>query len=54
MNSKPKIEERKAQPYAAIRMQVPIPFGKYLQPAWSKVHGWPAKGSATGRRSSAI
>jgi len=40
MNSKPKIEERKAQPYAAIRMQVPIPFGKYLQPAWSKVHGW--------------
>jgi effector-binding domain-containing protein len=40
MNSKPKIEDRKAQPYAAVRMQVPIPFGKYLQPAWSKVHGW--------------
>ena len=40
MISKPKIETREAVHYAAIRMQVPIPFGKYLQPAWSKVHRW--------------
>ena len=40
MNSEPKIEQRAAHPYAAIRMQVPIPFGKYLQPAWSRVESW--------------
>lgn len=40
MNSEPKIEQRSAQPYAAVRLQVPIPFGKYLQPAWAKVQKW--------------
>jgi effector-binding domain-containing protein len=40
MNSNPVIEYRNAHPYAAIRMKVPIPFGKVLQPAWSKVHSW--------------
>jgi effector-binding domain-containing protein len=40
MNSKPKIEHRQAHPYAAVRMAVPIPFGKFLQPAWTKVHDW--------------
>jgi effector-binding domain-containing protein len=40
MNTKPQIEPRPAHPYAAIRMTVPIPFGKFLQPAWDKVHEW--------------
>jgi effector-binding domain-containing protein len=40
MISGPKVEQRPAHPYAAVRLQVPIPFGKYLQPAWSKVHKW--------------
>lgn len=40
MITKPKIEPRSEHPYAAVRMRVPIPFGKYLQPAWSKVHEW--------------
>ena len=40
VNTKPIIEHRGAQPYAAIRMQVPLPFGKFLQPAWAKVNTW--------------
>ena len=40
MKTIPSIEQREAHPYAAIRMQVPVPFGKFLQPAWSKVHTW--------------
>jgi effector-binding domain-containing protein len=40
MNSEPVIERRPAHPYAAIRLQVPIPFGKYLTPAWSRVDRW--------------
>ena len=40
MSTEPKIERRKKQYYAAIRMAVPIPFGKYLQPAWNEVYGW--------------
>ena len=36
----PKIEPRKKQNYVAIRMTVPIPFGKYLQPAWDEVYEW--------------
>ncbi len=36
----PKIEHRKKQNYVAIRMTVPIPFGKYLQPAWNEVYEW--------------
>jgi len=36
----PKIERRKKQNYVAIRMAVPIPFGKYLQPAWDEVYDW--------------
>ena len=40
MISEPKIERRKKQNYVAIRMAVPIPFGKYLQPAWNEVYDW--------------
>jgi effector-binding domain-containing protein len=40
MITQPKIERRKQQHYAAIRMAVPIPFGKYLQPAWDEVDDW--------------
>lgn len=40
MNTEPKIEFRPARPYAAVRMQVPIPFGEFLDPAWGKIAGW--------------
>ena len=40
MITEPKIEHRKKQNYVAIRMAVPIPFGKYLQPAWDEVYNW--------------
>jgi effector-binding domain-containing protein len=40
MISQPKIERRKKQHYVAIRMAVPIPFGKYLQPTWDEVYDW--------------
>jgi effector-binding domain-containing protein len=40
MFTEPKIERRKKQHYVAIRMAVPIPFGKYLQPAWNEVYAW--------------
>jgi effector-binding domain-containing protein len=40
MLSQPQVEKRLAHPYAAMRMAVPIPFGKFLQPAWAKVHNW--------------
>ena len=40
MLTEPKIERRKKQHYIAIRMAVPIPFGKYLQPAWDEVYDW--------------
>jgi effector-binding domain-containing protein len=40
MITEPKIERRKKQNYVAIRIAVPIPFGKYLQPAWDEVYDW--------------
>ena len=40
MITEPKIERRKKQHYVAIRMAVPIPFGKYLQPAWDEAYDW--------------
>lgn len=40
MITEPKIERRKREHYVAIRMAVPIPFGKYLQPAWDQVYDW--------------
>jgi effector-binding domain-containing protein len=40
MVTEPKIKPRKKQNYVAIRMGVPIPFGKYLQPAWNEVYEW--------------
>ncbi len=40
MKPKPRLENRSAMPFAAIRAQVPIPFGQYLQPMWSEVHDW--------------
>ena len=40
MLTEPKIERRKKQNYVAIRMAVPIPFGKHLQPAWNEVYEW--------------
>lgn len=43
MITEPKIEKRRKQNYVAIRMAVPIPFGKYLQPAWDEVYDWMVK-----------
>ena len=43
MVTEPKLERRKKQYYVAIRMAVPIPFGKYLQPAWNEVYEWMAQ-----------
>jgi effector-binding domain-containing protein len=40
MITEPRIESRREQQYVAIRMAVPIPFGKYLQPAWNEVYDW--------------
>jgi len=40
MITEPQIERRRKQNYVAIRMAVPIPFGKYLQPAWDEVYDW--------------
>lgn len=40
MITEPRIERRKKQHYAARRLAVPIPFAKYLQPAWKEVYGW--------------
>jgi effector-binding domain-containing protein len=40
MDPEPRIEYRPEHHYAAIRLQVPIPFGKFLSPAWSKIHNW--------------
>ena len=40
MLTKPKLETRQVQHYTAIRMAVPIPFGKYLQPSWNEVNRW--------------
>jgi len=40
MINEPKIKRRKKQYYVARRMAVPIPFGKYLQPAWDEVYDW--------------
>ena len=40
MITNPRIERRKKLQYAARRLAVPIPFGKYLQPAWDEVHDW--------------
>jgi effector-binding domain-containing protein len=40
MITEPKIMRRKKKNYVAIRMAVPIPFGKYLQPAWDEVYDW--------------
>jgi effector-binding domain-containing protein len=40
MLSEPKLEQRAAQPYAAIRAAVPIPFGKYLPSLWDEVDHW--------------
>lgn len=40
MSIEPKLEQRRKQHYVAIRMAVPIPFGKYLQPTWDEVYEW--------------
>jgi effector-binding domain-containing protein len=40
MVTQPKLKNRQQQYYAAIRTQVPIPFGRYLQPLWKKVNDW--------------
>jgi len=44
--STPRLEQRSAQPFVAIRMQVPIPFGQYLGPAWQEVSAWLAQRGA--------
>jgi effector-binding domain-containing protein len=40
MVTQPKLKNRQQQYYATIRTQVPIPFGRYLQPLWKKVNDW--------------
>ncbi len=40
MIDEPRLENRKEQPYVAIRAQVPIPFGSYLGPLWAEVEAW--------------
>jgi effector-binding domain-containing protein len=40
MVTQPKLENRKEQPYAAIRTALSIPFGPTLQPLWDEVSGW--------------
>ncbi len=40
MITQPRIERHRKQNYVGIRMAVPIPFGKYLQPAWNEVYKW--------------
>jgi effector-binding domain-containing protein len=40
MITKPALEHRQEQRYAAIRMAVPLPFGSYLAPAWKEVDHW--------------
>jgi effector-binding domain-containing protein len=40
MLSEPKLEQRPAQPYVAIRTAVSIPFGKHMPPLWNKVTAW--------------
>lgn len=40
MYSEPKLEQRAAQPYAAVRTDVTIPFGEVLGPLWSEVWNW--------------
>jgi effector-binding domain-containing protein len=40
MLTEPKLENRPAQHYVAIRTAVPIPFGKYLPPLWAEVDQW--------------
>lgn len=40
MITTPKLEFRPAHPYAAIRTQVTLPFGRVLRPLWAEVHGW--------------
>jgi effector-binding domain-containing protein len=38
--TQPKIEKRPEIHYAAIRLQVPIPFGKYIPPTMNEVLAW--------------
>jgi effector-binding domain-containing protein len=40
MITTPKLDVRKAVPFAAIRTQVAIPFGKVLPELWGEVHTW--------------
>ena len=40
MTTEPRLEQRQEQPYAAIRVQAPIPFGPILGPLWGEVSAW--------------
>ncbi len=40
MITEPKLEKRDPQPYAAVRAQVPIPFGRLLPPLWQESRDW--------------
>lgn len=40
MKTTPELVVRPEQHFAALRLQVPIPFGNYLQPAWGEVIDW--------------
>ena len=47
MLTKPKLIQRRAQPYVAIRTKVSIPFGALLAPMWDEVHAWLVSRSLT-------
>jgi len=47
MSATPKLEQRPAQHFVARRLQVPIPFSQYLQPAWEEVGTWLEKQGAS-------
>ncbi len=38
--TEPRFEPRPNQPYAAVRVQAPLPFGPLLGPWWGEVFGW--------------
>jgi len=42
MTTEPKLENRNEQPYVAIRVQVPIPFGNVLGQLWGEGFAWMA------------
>ena len=47
MNTEPKLEHRKEQPYVAVRAQVGIPFGELLGGLWGEANAFLASKGLT-------